>query len=129
MKSTNYVDRIKVKDILDSFCTPERKMMYDFIHDWDKIDAVLLHEGSLKPCGVARVFTSACNYGSKPVVELDKEAIDFMYEMGGLMGKAAAVIVKFRNQNMYWRIDRKLTESTKKGKPVYHLPINLLKSI
>ena len=135
MKSTNAEERCKAKDILDMLCSPQRKILYDFIYDWDQIDAILVHEHNInKQCGIARIFSSPCNFGNKPVVELPKEAIDFMRELALLMGKAGAAVIKFRDKVMYWKIDdRELQprQIMKRGKPYnyYLLPINLLKNV
>lgn len=134
MKSTNSEERVKAKDTLDALCAP-RNIWYEFITDDESIDAVLQRSKNGKPCGVARIFSAPGNFGNKPVVELPKEAIDFLRELALLMGKscAAAAIVRFRNKTMYWKIDQELQprQVMKRGKPVnlYLLPVNLLKNL
>ena len=133
MNSTNAGDRCKTKDILDAFCTSDRKMLYEFVSDWDNIDGVLVNEINGKKLGIVKVFSVQGNFGSKPVVELDKVKLDFLNELAKLMGKAAAVILKFRNEIKYWKIDRHLQSEQKmlRGKPYnfYNLPVNLLKNL
>jgi hypothetical protein len=131
MKTTNCIERVKTKDILDRFCA--RGMLYEPVWDFEGVDAILLLEKNKQRCGIARIFSSPGNFGNRPVVELPAEPIDFMRELANLMGKSAAVIVKFRNKVMYWKIDRMLQprQVMKRGKPanLYLLPINLLKNV
>ena len=119
--------------VLDQFCA--RGMTYNPVFNWDNIDATLFREGTEKQVGVVKVFSAMGNFGNKPYVDLAKEPIDFLTELGLLLGKknAAAVIVKFRDKLMYWKIDRELVadQVMKRGKPYnfYKLPINLLKNV
>ncbi len=135
MKSTSAEDRVKRNRTMDQFCAPSRGMLYNPVNTFEKIDAVLHLEKNDKITGLAKVISQPGKFGNKPTFEVEKELVDYLYELGLLIGKASAIICRFRDKSFYWRVESpdKLTfeNSTKRGKShtTYKIPINYLKPL
>lgn len=137
MKSTNAADRVRRNREFDQFCTPERKMVYEPINFMDQMDAVLWSERKPfeKLYGIGKIISVPGNFGSKPVIPVEKEKVDFVHELATLCAGKGAILFRFRNQLMYWPVvePEKLEkeESVKRNKPhvAYLVPITSLKPV
>lgn len=117
-------DRVRRNGILDQFCG--KKMTYEPVND-SHFDANLFNEQD-KLIGFAKIFSQPGNFGNNPIVEISKAALDFLYELGLLMSKKPAAIVKFRNKVSYLRLEH-VNYGVGEGRreKVYKIPIGELK--
>jgi hypothetical protein len=136
MKSTNAADRVRMYDTMDRFCTPERHMLYDPVVDLEKIDAVLVSDSSPdKRWGLAKVVTQLGKYGNQPAATVEKELVDFLFELAILCHFKSAIIFRFKDREMYWRIEEPeklpLENNMRRGKShtTYRVPIQYLKPV
>ena len=137
MDSTNARDRVRRNETMATFCDPPRNMLYKPVNHLKQIDATLWYEQNPeKICGLARIVSVPVKFGVKPMLEVEKEIIDFLFELSLLCKIASAVIFRFRDGKLYyWRIENpnalKYENSMKRGKSytTYQLPIQNLKAI
>jgi hypothetical protein len=119
-----YEDRVKQKNVLDRFC--KDKMTYEFLPDF-RYEANLFN-GSKKFVGVAKIFYNPSNFGNNPIVEINKDDFDFLYELGLITGKASAIIVKFRDNKIAYLKQKDASYVTTDGRKTnYKIPIGEFK--
>ena len=121
-------ERVKRNKTLDRFCGT--KMTYEPVESF-YFDAMLYNDQE-KFIGIAKIFSKPGNFGNSPIVEISKEDLDMLYELGLFMRKVPAVVVKWRNKITYFRLEHtefEIIEKTLRDKIVklYLIPITEFK--
>ena len=135
MKSTNAVERARRNHIMASFCAEPKPMLYEPENVLPQFDAVLWSEKKPfeKLFGFAKIVTQLGKFGNKPIAEAEKETVDFLDELAILCGVKSAIIFKFKDKLMYWKIEQpdklKFETNIKRGKThtTYQVPIQDLR--
>ena len=119
-------ESVKRKQTLDRFCG--NTMTYEPFENF-RYDAHIFNVHN-KFVGIAKIFSQPTNFGNRPIVEISKDDIDFLYELGLLTAKKPVAIVKFRNKVAYLRLEH-VNYGIQEGKKCkqYKIPIGELKCV